>query len=185
MEYPVKPHPCIYIFLGDKRLSISMTDLSMNWRLKPALNSWMRMKSRKIPSQNTKLKRGGSHSNQPLHSTCEETGSKLVIRIFKGRGDLRPICPDLRFLLPQPASLHWGLELRPRSWSAVKVLIPGECSGKTVQESREGAHIIQASPSLPRQADTIRFQMIPLLILGFPFGWTSEVASETNKGVNF
>lgn len=130
----------------------------------------MRMKCRKVPSQNTKLKRGGSHSNQLFHSTREETGSKLVIRFFKGEGDLRPICPDLRFLLPQPASLHCGLELRPRAWNTVKALIPGECSGKAVQESREGARIIQASPSLPRQTDTIHFQMIRLLILGFPFG---------------
>lgn len=38
-EYPVKPHPCIYIFLGEKRLSVSMTDLSMKLRLKLALNS--------------------------------------------------------------------------------------------------------------------------------------------------
>ena len=26
MEYPVKPHPCIFIFLGDKGLSILITD---------------------------------------------------------------------------------------------------------------------------------------------------------------
>lgn len=55
MEYPIKPHPCINVFLGDKWLLILITEGGYGIRTKAVLNLWRRMESGNIPSQNSKL----------------------------------------------------------------------------------------------------------------------------------
>ena len=98
------------------------------------------------------------------------------------------ICPDLRFLLPQPASLYWGRELRPGArgalwsiWFPVRALEKSSKRAQTEHRMRDDNRI---QPFSPCQIDTKHFQTMLLLILGFPFWWTSEGASEPYKGVH-
>lgn len=72
-------------------------------------------------------------------STGEETGPKLVNRLFKDtQGQWRPKVPlswTQGFCCP---NLLLYTEARSPG-SAVEDLIPGECSGKVIQESTDGA----------------------------------------------